>query len=105
MLARMWRKRNTPPLLVGLQVCTTTLEISLAVPKKIGHTTTTIPLLGIYPEDVPTGKKDTCSTMFIAAFLFLPVLARLTKHSVPHLELQIYLLLSFLVTAGQEICQ
>jgi hypothetical protein len=26
----------------------------------------TIPLLGIYPEDVPTGKKDTCSTMFIA---------------------------------------
>ena len=26
-----------------------------------------IPLLGIYPEDVPTGKKDTCSTMFIAA--------------------------------------
>jgi hypothetical protein len=26
-----------------------------------------IPLLGIYPEDVPTGKKDKCSTMFIAA--------------------------------------
>jgi hypothetical protein len=25
-----------------------------------------IPLLGIYPEDAPTGKKDTCSTMFIA---------------------------------------
>ena len=31
-----------------------------------------IPLLGIYPEDDPTGKKDTCSTMFIAA-LFLIV--------------------------------
>jgi hypothetical protein len=26
-----------------------------------------IPLLGIYPEDVPIVKKDTCSTMFIAA--------------------------------------
>jgi hypothetical protein len=26
-----------------------------------------IPLLGIYPEDAPTGKKDTCSIMFIAA--------------------------------------
>jgi hypothetical protein len=26
----------------------------------------TIPLLGIYPEDIPTGKKDICSTMFIA---------------------------------------
>jgi hypothetical protein len=40
MLARMWRKRNTPPLLVGLQAYTTTLEISLAVPPKIGHSTT-----------------------------------------------------------------
>jgi hypothetical protein len=26
-----------------------------------------IPLLGIHQEDVPTSKKDTCSTMFIAA--------------------------------------
>ena len=26
-----------------------------------------ISLLGIYPEDVPTGHKNTCSTMFIAA--------------------------------------
>jgi hypothetical protein len=29
-----------------------------------------IPLLGIYPEGVPTGKKETWSTMFIEA-LFL----------------------------------
>ena len=29
-----------------------------------------IPLLGIYP-DVPTGKKDTCSTMFIAALFII----------------------------------
>jgi hypothetical protein len=26
-----------------------------------------IPLLGIYPEYIPTGNLDTCSTMFIAA--------------------------------------
>ena len=39
MLARMWRKRNTPPLLVGLQDGETTLEISLAVPQKSGHDT------------------------------------------------------------------
>ena len=65
----MWRKRNTPPFFVGLQACTTTLEVSLKVPQKIEHNTTrrsSIPLLGIYPEDVPTGNKDTCSTMFIA---------------------------------------
>ena len=31
----------------------------------------TIPLLGIYPEDVPTSKKDTCSTMFITALFII----------------------------------
>jgi hypothetical protein len=70
MLAMMWRKRNTPPLVVGLQAGTTTLEVSLAVPQKIGHSSTgrsSKPLLGIYPEDVPTYNKDTCSTRFIAA--------------------------------------
>jgi hypothetical protein len=30
-----------------------------------------IPLLGIYPEVVPTGKKNTCSTMFIAALFII----------------------------------
>ena len=34
-----------------------------------------IPLLGIYPEDVPTGKKDTCSTMFIAALFIIAIKA------------------------------
>jgi hypothetical protein len=29
-----------------------------------------IQLLGIYPEDVPTGNKDTCSTMFTAALFY-----------------------------------
>jgi hypothetical protein len=74
MLARMWRKRNTTPLLVGLQAGTTTLEISLAVPRKLGIVLPldpAIPLLGIYPEDVPTGTKDTCSTMFIAALFII----------------------------------
>jgi hypothetical protein len=32
---------------------------------------TAIPLLGIYPEDVPTGKKDTCSTMLIAVLFVI----------------------------------
>jgi hypothetical protein len=31
----------------------------------------TIPLLGIYPEDIPTSKKDTCSNMFIAALFII----------------------------------
>ena len=28
-----------------------------------------IPLLGIYPKEVPTCNKDTCSTVFIALFI------------------------------------
>ena len=30
-----------------------------------------IPLMGIYPEDVPNGMKDTCSTMFIAVLFII----------------------------------
>ena len=74
MLARMWRKRNTPPLLVGLQACTTTLQLSLVVLRKLDiilPEDPAIPLLGMYPEYVPTGKKDTCSTMFIAALFII----------------------------------
>jgi hypothetical protein len=45
------------------------------VPQKIGHSSTgrssnTSP--GIYPEEVPSGNKDICSTMFIAALLIMP---------------------------------
>jgi hypothetical protein len=37
-----------------------------------------ISLLGIYPEDVPTCNKETCSTMFIAALF---IIARSWKES------------------------
>jgi hypothetical protein len=40
MLERMWRKRNTTPLLLGLKTGTTTLEINLEVPQKIGNKNT-----------------------------------------------------------------
>jgi hypothetical protein len=33
-------------------------------------------LLGIYPKDVPTCNKDTCSTMFLAALF---IIARICK--------------------------
>jgi hypothetical protein len=41
------------------------------VPQKIGHSTTGGSRLGIYPKDVPTSKKNTCSTMFIAALFII----------------------------------
>ena len=75
MLSRMWRKRSIPLLLVGLQADATTLEISLVVPQKIGHSTTWEPSYTIpghiYPEEAPTCNKDTCSTMFIAALFII----------------------------------
>jgi hypothetical protein len=37
---KMWRKRNTPPLLVELQNSITTLEINLEVPQKIRNRST-----------------------------------------------------------------
>jgi hypothetical protein len=54
MLARMWRRRNTPPLLVALQAGRTILEINLAVPQNylrflVLPEDPAIPLLGIYP--------------------------------------------------------
>jgi hypothetical protein len=30
-----------------------------------------IPLLGIYPKEVPTGNKNTCSNMFTAALFII----------------------------------
>jgi hypothetical protein len=40
MLLRMGRKKSILPLLAGLQTNTTTLEINLAVPPKIGNNST-----------------------------------------------------------------
>jgi hypothetical protein len=74
MLERMRRKRNTAPLLVGLQTGTTTLEISLEVRRKLEIAEDpAILLFGIYPTDAPQCHKGTCSTMFIAS---LYVIAR-----------------------------
>jgi hypothetical protein len=64
MLARMWRKRNTPPLLVGLQAGTTTLGNSLAVSQKIEHSIT-------WGPSYTTENKDTFTTIFIAVLFII----------------------------------
>jgi hypothetical protein len=55
MLARVWRKRNTPPLLEELEAATTTLEISLAVSQKTGIISTS------RPSYITTGHIPKCS--------------------------------------------
>jgi hypothetical protein len=65
MLARMRKKGNTPPLLVGLQISINILN--LVVPPKIGNSSICILILSIYLHDAPRCHKDPCSTMFITA--------------------------------------
>ena len=74
MLVRMWRKRNTvhcwwdcklvQPL--WKSVWGVLRKLGIVLPEDIATT-----LLAIYPEDAPTCKKDTCSTMFIAALFII----------------------------------
>jgi hypothetical protein len=74
MLARIWRERNTPPLLVGFQACTPLWKSVWWFLRKLDivlQEDPAIPLLGIYPEDVPTCNKDTCSTRFVAALFII----------------------------------
>jgi hypothetical protein len=62
----MWRKRNAPH---GWWDCKLVQSLWKSVWRflkkldKVLPEDLAVPLLGIYPEGVPTGKKDTCSTM------------------------------------------
>jgi hypothetical protein len=79
MLARMWYKGNSPPLMVGMQTCAITLEINLAVSQKIGNSSisrNSYTNSGHIPKDVL--PFHTCSTVFIAALF---VVARNWKQS------------------------
>ena len=66
MLAKMWRKRIMPSLLVGLQPLWKLVWRLLRKLAIILLEDPAILLLGIYIEEFPTGNRNTCSTMFIA---------------------------------------
>ena len=74
MMVRVWRKRNTPPLLMELQADTPfwksvwwfLRKLDILLPEG-----SAIPLLGIYPKDSPTYNNNTCSIMFIAALFII----------------------------------
>ena len=74
MLARMWRKRNTPPFWWNCKLVQPLWKSVWRFLRKLDivlQEDPAIPLLGIYSEDVPTDKKDTYSTMFIAALFVI----------------------------------
>ena len=67
----MWRKRNTHALLVGMQTGAATMGDSMEIPQKTKNKIPydpTIPLLGIYPNNLKsTIQRDLHTPMFIAA--------------------------------------
>jgi hypothetical protein len=74
MLERMWKKRNIPPLLVELQTCITTLKSIWRFLRKLEidlPEDSAVPLLGIYPKNIPPYHKGMCSTMFILALFVI----------------------------------
>jgi hypothetical protein len=74
MLPRTGSKKNTPPLLEGVQTCKATSEIDMTVPHKLIIILPQDPaklLICIYLKDNSCYLKDTCSTMFTAALLII----------------------------------
>jgi hypothetical protein len=74
MLERMWRKRNTLPLLVALQTGTSTLRVDLEVLQKFGNRYTLKPsyiTIGNIPKTCPPYHRGTCSIMFIVALFVI----------------------------------
>ena len=73
-LFRMWRKENTPLLLVGLQAGKPLWKSVWRFLRKLDIVLSEDPaisLLGIYSEDAPTCYKDTYFTLFIAALFII----------------------------------
>jgi hypothetical protein len=74
MLVRMWSKRNTPPLLMGLKTVQPLWKsiwwflrkLEIVLPE-----VPAIPLFSIYPKDTSPYHKDKCSFMLIAALLVI----------------------------------
>jgi hypothetical protein len=72
MLERMWKKRNSPPLLVVLQTITTTLDIRIEVPLKIGNRSTWRPsytTLGNIPKRCHTMPQGQLYHYFLSGLI------------------------------------
>jgi hypothetical protein len=75
MLARMWRKRNTFPLLVGWQAVQPLWKSVWWFLRKLDIVLPEDPailLLGIFSKYASTHNKDTCSIMFLTALFIIP---------------------------------
>ena len=73
----LWSKGNAPPLLVGAQTWTATMEISMAIPQKDETESTssssysTLGYIPKYTSSYHLTVVDTCTTVFSIALLIL----------------------------------
>ena len=74
MMERMWNKGNIPPLMVGVQTYSATLEINVSVSQKIGNQSTSVPsniILRHIPKGCTLIPQGHCSTVFRAALFII----------------------------------
>ena len=67
-LIRMCSKRNTHPLLLGVQTSTANVKIYVVIPQQDRNKSTqdlAMRFFGIYPKDLSSYHRDTNSTMII----------------------------------------
>ena len=73
MLERVWRKGNSPTLLVVMRTSTAAMENSVEIPKNLEielPNDSAIPLLGIHTKGTRI-ERDTCTPVFIAALFII----------------------------------
>ena len=72
MPTRTGSKGKTRPLLVGVQTHITTMKTNMEAPQKTGNQSTsrsTYTTLGKIPKDALSYHRDTCTIMFMKAFI------------------------------------
>lgn len=111
MLVRTQSKENTHPLLAGLQVCTATREISVAVFQEDGNRLTSRSSYTTL-EHIPEGQlfhRDVSLTMFIAIIFIITINWKhswcLTDFSMVLLHIEYYLTLKKLRSWNTEITE
>ena len=73
MLESVWRNRNLPILLLGMQIGVGSMKNNIEVPKKLKIELLcdpATPILGIYPKKTLIGK-DKCNRIFTAALFMI----------------------------------
>ena len=99
MLERVWRKGNSPTLLLRIEIGITSMKTVWKFLRKLNIELPydpAIPLLGIYPDKIVI-QKDTCTPMFIAALFTIAKTWKQPKRPSTDDWIKVFFLISFLI--------